>query len=425
MAFGTGQFRRTKWVFLRWSGEATPVLQRAHDLELESAMSLLLEPHGVSVNATSKDDTDTQAVITLIQKVIVSDDTDGDEYSIDAFKAGLEWEHNQVAGLSVEEVNEIFAEAPQEEEVQDESDSDDDTDSDSDDDDDRPYFMQHARAREGDLIGEEAENQKVIVDLGYGSTKFGLAGESAPASIKNIVYGKNPETGKKDYGPVIERKKMESMATDWEAIEKLWERMFEDELGISADTSYVSSTISPFGPRSYPEEMAELLFETFEVQGCYFAVPSILSLYSTGKTTGVVLDSGECITSCIPVIDGFVVQAAVQTLPFGGRDITSYITRQLRTSTGHALNTTADVELVRQMKEKLCYCGQPKDEGAPTTSFTLPDGKTLTHDAENALGFPERIAEKFFFDPLKLDWDDTSMEESVHAKVFEAVMGAL
>ena len=426
LAFGTGQFRRTKWMFLRWSGEATPVMKRAQGNDVEGAMKLLLEPHALSVNATSKDDTATQAVINLIQKVIVSDNTDADEYSVNSFKAGLDWEHQQVAGLSIEEVNKIFEVPPEEKEDEaDESESDDDDSDDDSDDDDRPYFMQHARAREGDLIGEHAENQKLIVDLGYGSTKFGLAGESSPASIKNIVYGKNPETGKKDYGPVIERKKMESMATDWEAIEKLWERMFEEELGISADTSYVSSTISPFGPRSYPEEMAELLFETFDVQGCYFAVPSILSLYSTGKTTGVVLDSGECITSCIPVIDGFVVQAAVQTLPFGGRDITSYITRQLRASTGYALDTTADVEVVRQMKEKLCYCGQPKDEAVQTTSFTLPDGKTLTHDAENALGFPQRIAEKFFFDPLKLDWDDTSMEESVHAKLFEAVMGAL
>lgn len=112
------------------------------------------------------------------------------------------------------------------------------------------------------------------------------------------------------------------MAIDWEAVEALWGRMFggEDcehakECGIKAENTYVSSTISPFGPRSYPEDMAELLFETFGVQGTYFAVPSILSLYSTGKTTGVVLDSGECITSCIPVIDGFVVQSAVRTLP--------------------------------------------------------------------------------------------------------------
>ena len=53
---------------------------------------------------------------------------------------------------------------------------------------------------------------------------------------------------------------------------------------------------------------------------------------------------------------------------FGGRDITDYITRQLRKSTGMALNTMAEREVVRQMKEQLCYCGQPKDEGVNEVS---------------------------------------------------------
>ena len=44
-------------------------------------------------------------------------------------------------------------------------------------------------------------------------------------------------------------------------------------------------------------------------------------------------------------MDGFVVRSAVQTLPFGGRDITAYISRQLRESTGYALDTMADLEV--------------------------------------------------------------------------------
>ena len=82
-----------------------------------------------------------------------------------------------------------------------------------------------------------------------------------------------------------------------------------------------------------------------------------------------------------------------------------------------------------------------------STRYTLPDGKVLQNDEENSNQFPLRIAEKFFFDPLKLDWvrarkglasgleaawtecwawqDDTSMEESVHKKLFDAVMGTL
>ena len=98
-------------------------------------------------------------------------------------------------------------------------------------------------------------------------------------------------------------------------MEALWERLFDDEFDVSPDVCSVSCTISPFGPREYSEKIAEILFEDHEVEGLYLAVPSVLSLYAQGQTTGVVLDSGECITCAIPVCDGFVLQHAVQTLP--------------------------------------------------------------------------------------------------------------
>eukprot|EP01050_Picozoa_sp_SAG11_P007325 SAG11_NODE_607_length_8226_cov_11.234527_1_plen_259_part_00 len=162
-----------------------------------------------------------------------------------------------------------------------------------------------------------------------------------------------------------------------------------------------------------------MMFETFDVNGLYFSVPSIFSLYANGKTTGIVLDSGECITSCIPVIDGFVVQGAVQTLPFGGRDITTYLQRTLHDEDGAPL-TMAEVEVIKTMKQEQCYCGLPKDDATAGKTYTLPDGKEVASVTEE---FPHRIAEKFFFDPLKLDWDDTSMEESVQQKIMTAVMG--
>ena len=51
----------------------------------------------------------------------------------------------------------------------------------------------------------------------------------------------------------------------------------------------------------YPEKLAELLFETHEVQRLYLGLAGIFSHYAKGKTTGLVVDSGECITSTIPV----------------------------------------------------------------------------------------------------------------------------
>ena len=74
-------------------------------------------------------------------------------------------------------------------------------------------------------------------------------------------------------------------------------------------------------------------------------------------------------------------------------DMTSYATHQL----------------VTQMKHELCYCGEPRDH--QLVSYTLPDGESIDIDEESM--FPFKAPEWFFFDPMRLDWEDTSLEMSV------------
>jgi hypothetical protein len=45
MGFGTGDFRRSKLVFLRWSGEATPAIERGKGNAVEEAMQEVLSSH--------------------------------------------------------------------------------------------------------------------------------------------------------------------------------------------------------------------------------------------------------------------------------------------------------------------------------------------------------------------------------------------
>ena len=43
------------------------------------------------------------------------------------------------------------------------------------------------------------------------------------------------------------------------------------------------------------------MFDTFNVPSLYTAYQSVLSLYSSGRTTGLVLDSGDGVTSTVPI----------------------------------------------------------------------------------------------------------------------------
>ena len=64
--------------------------------------------------------------------------------------------------------------------------------------------------------------------------------------------------------------------------------------------------------------MAEIMFETFKVPGMFVALQSVLSLFSTGRNTGLLVDSGYEVTNITPVYEGKVVGRAVNRLEFGG-----------------------------------------------------------------------------------------------------------
>ena len=113
-----------------------------------------------------------------------------------------------------------------------------------------------------------------------------------------------------------------------------------------------------------------------------------------------------------------MVQNAVQTLPFGGRDISSYLLKQLGLKPDRGtVGSLREHRLVTALKEELCFVGAPAAISETTSgrSFALPDGKTLqldVHDAhlslsaggkEEPVRLNRRIAENFFFSPLALE----------------------
>jgi actin len=67
------------------------------------------------------------------------------------------------------------------------------------------------------------------------------------------------------------------------------------------------------------------MFEKFQVSSFYLALQQVLALYSTGKTTGVVLGSGYALTSAVPVFEGFALSHAIQKINLGGEQLTDYL----------------------------------------------------------------------------------------------------
>ena len=100
--------------------------------------------------------------------------------------------------------------------------------------------------------------------------------------------------------------------------------------------------------------MTEIMFETFEVPALYLANQAVLSLYSSGKTTGVVLDAGYGVTHAVPVFDGYALPHAIEKIALGGADLTDYM-RKLLDKVVYNFSSSAELETVRDIKEKHAY----------------------------------------------------------------------
>lgn len=164
------------------------------------------------------------------------------------------------------------------------------------------------------------------------------------------------------------------------------------------------------------------MFETFNVPALYTSIQAVLSLYASGRTTGIVLDAGDGVSHAVPVYEGFAIPNSIRRIDVAGRDVTEHLQTLLRKS-GYIFHTSAEKEVVRMIKEKTSYVAlDPKKEEkdwltaggrqeGKMVEYALPDGQKLKvchqtvpqclPDADEARQIgPERFrAPEILFDP--------------------------
>eukprot|EP00274_Cyanoptyche_gloeocystis_P008289 CAMPEP_0196655176 /NCGR_PEP_ID=MMETSP1086-20130531/4918_1 /TAXON_ID=77921 /ORGANISM="Cyanoptyche gloeocystis , Strain SAG4.97" /LENGTH=374 /DNA_ID=CAMNT_0041987337 /DNA_START=198 /DNA_END=1322 /DNA_ORIENTATION=- len=244
----------------------------------------------------------------------------------------------------------------------------------------------------------------VVIDNGTGMVKAGIAGEDAPRCVFSSVVGKprHPNVmigiGKKDcfIGDEAQRNRgilalefpMEhGIVTNWDDMEKIWHHTFYNELRVAPEEQPVLMTEAPMNPKKNREKMLSVMFEEFNVPAFYVSIQAVLSLYASGRTTGVVVDSGDGVTHIVPVYEGYALPHAIDRIDLAGRDLTDYLSRIL-TERGYLFQSSAELQIVRDIKEKTCYVAEDFEKelarAGPTVEkeYELPDGQVVTVGTE-------------------------------------------
>merc|ERR1712178_143969 len=278
------------------------------------------------------------------------------------------------------------------------------------------------------------DTQAVVIDNGSGMMKAGYGQQESPEVYFSSVIGR-PKYGtmvgsevKEHYigKEAIDKRGVLTLSypvangivNDWDDMTKIWEHTYYNELRCEPTERPAHLTEAPKNPTKNREKMLEIFMDTFQVPAFYVSVQAVLALFSSGRTTGCVYDSGDGVSHTVPVYDGFSLKHAIKRANLAGRELTTYLGDILNES-GINLTSSAEFDIVRDIKEKKTYVALDYEaemqafanDKSKETTYELPDGTVVTFGNQQ-IKCPEVL-----FKPNMIGKDFPGMDKMVYKTI--------
>lgn len=278
---------------------------------------------------------------------------------------------------------------------------------------------------------EEDRQRAVIIDNGTATIRVGFSGEDNPSFVFPNIVGHSRDLPHvegaqiRDYyvgdeahakrGILDIKSPMErGNVVNFNNMTCVWRHTFSDVLRSDPKEHPVLITETAQGPKANRERMTQIFFEEFEVPLFHISNSASLAIFAAGFYSGVSVDIGEDVTTIVPVHGGFPLLHALQRFEHGGKAVTEHLAKLLEQK-GHLFRTSAEKEIIKKMKEELCYVplmfdldmGKASSSKILEKTFGLPDGSSLILNEERI------VAPELFFQPELIGAEGPALPELV------------
>ncbi|MHA1341379.1 MAG: actin family protein [Promethearchaeota archaeon] len=270
-------------------------------------------------------------------------------------------------------------------------------------------------------------NVPVILDIGEFASKIGFGSENEPRYTFFTLVGepkyKNMELAisEKEYYVgnevsnslglyKITRPIYMGQISDWPFFKAIIDYAFY-QLKVDPTIINILYITHPLMKNEDKKRIIKMFFDQYQVAGFYPVLDALLTMYSGGFQTGLVVEMGASSIRIVPIFEGFKIDHAIKNINIGGTVLDAFMQNKMN-EIGWKCETSVQKELLRVIKERTCFVSLDfeedlKNKNKYKKSFSLPDGDVIELTYERFL-IPE-----LFFKPELFNLEETPLHIAI------------